>query len=114
MEPEEEAAAPAAKRRSTDGRAEEVACLHILQKHTGSRNPKTWKGDTVSRDKVAAEENLLALKKQIDREIFFKMLFQTDAKTGKTPLGLLRFETIFLKLLRCIVWVFYPSTTAKV
>ncbi|CAF4262385.1 unnamed protein product, partial [Rotaria sordida] len=36
----------------------QVQVLHILVKHTGSRNPKNYKGETITRSKTEARNRL--------------------------------------------------------
>jgi len=37
---------------------DQVQALHILVKHTGSRNPKNYKGETITRSKEEARHRL--------------------------------------------------------
>jgi hypothetical protein len=37
---------------------DQVQVLHILVKHTGSRNPKNYKGETITRSKTEARQRL--------------------------------------------------------
>ena len=38
--------------------SDQVQVLHILVKHTGSRNPKNYKGETITRSKDEARRRL--------------------------------------------------------
>lgn len=38
--------------------SDQVQALHILVKHTGSRNPKNYKGETITRSKAEARAKL--------------------------------------------------------
>lgn len=40
------------------GNNDQVQVLHILVKHTGSRNPKNYKGETITRSKDEARKKL--------------------------------------------------------
>jgi len=48
--------------KSSSGRkaatGDQVQVLHILVKHTGSRNPKNYKGETITRSKEEARKRL--------------------------------------------------------
>lgn len=43
----------------------EVRCRHILIKHSGSRNPSSWKSDRITRSKEQALEIVASLREQI-------------------------------------------------
>jgi len=43
---------------SSARRGDQVQALHILVKHTGSRNPKNYKGETITRSKEEARKKL--------------------------------------------------------
>lgn len=43
------------------GNGDQVQVLHILVKHTGSRNPKNYKGETITRSKEDARKRLNGL-----------------------------------------------------
>lgn len=45
-------------RKAAGGGADQVQVLHILVKHTGSRNPKNYKGETITRSKEEARRRL--------------------------------------------------------
>jgi peptidyl-prolyl cis-trans isomerase NIMA-interacting 1 len=46
-----------ASRKAANG-SDQVQVLHILVKHTGSRNPKNYKGETITRSKEEAQYRL--------------------------------------------------------
>lgn len=48
---------PSANRKAASGN-DQVQVLHILVKHTGSRNPKNYKGETITRSKDEARRRL--------------------------------------------------------
>ncbi|BFU24430.1 peptidyl-prolyl cis-trans isomerase, putative [Entamoeba histolytica HM-1:IMSS-B] len=43
----------------------QVFCSHILVKHTGSRNPHSWRETTITRTKEQAIQKLKVLREQI-------------------------------------------------
>lgn len=45
-------------RKAASGADDQVQALHILVKHTGSRNPKNYKGETITRSKDEARHRL--------------------------------------------------------
>jgi NIMA-interacting peptidyl-prolyl cis-trans isomerase 1 len=47
---------PSSSRKAANG--DQVQVLHILVKHTGSRNPKNYKGETITRSKEEARNRL--------------------------------------------------------
>jgi hypothetical protein len=47
---------PSGGRKAANG--DQVQVLHILVKHTGSRNPKNYKGETITRSKEDARKRL--------------------------------------------------------
>jgi NIMA-interacting peptidyl-prolyl cis-trans isomerase 1 len=47
---------PSSGRKGANG--DQVQVLHILVKHTGSRNPKNYKGETITRSKEEARKRL--------------------------------------------------------
>jgi hypothetical protein len=47
---------PSGGRKAASG--DQVQVLHILVKHTGSRNPKNYKGETITRSKEEARKRL--------------------------------------------------------
>jgi len=56
---------PNAKKAKT----EKVSCRHLLVKHEGSRRPKSWKSDTITRSKQEAIEIILKYREEIMKGI---------------------------------------------
>ena len=73
----------------------EVRCLHILKKHTGSRNPKNWKKETITRSKEEACSLIEALRvKVVDAGADFGKLAgeESDCSSAKRGGDLGTFE----------------------
>lgn len=50
-----------------------IRCAHLLVKHSGSRNPKNWKGDVISRSQEEAYQKIKQLKNSIaDDPVHFR------------------------------------------
>ena len=66
----------------------EVRCLHILQKHTGSRNPvNRRKGEQVTRSKEEAIANIQNFRSQINSAEDFQRIAQEHSECGSGEQG---------------------------
>jgi len=78
---------PSSGRKAANG--DQVQVLHILVKHTGSRNPKNYKGETITRSKDDArkrlDEIINELKNSDDLESTFRHIAKdkSDCSSGQ-------------------------------
>jgi len=77
---------PAKKPRlDTPAAKDEIQCAHILVKYAGSRNPSTWRGETVSRSRDEALAVLEALRTRLTQGESFEelALAHSDCSSAK-------------------------------
>ncbi|CAF1154975.1 unnamed protein product [Adineta steineri] len=69
---------PSGGRKSGNG--DQVQVLHILVKHTGSRNPKNYKGETITRSKEEARRKLDDIINELNNASDLESTFRRIAK----------------------------------
>ena len=58
-------ASPAKKRKVEDDNKEQVQCLHILRKHSGSRRPSSWREENITQSKDDAIRQITEFRTQL-------------------------------------------------
>ncbi|CAG9460410.1 unnamed protein product [Pedinophyceae sp. YPF-701] len=66
---------------------ETVQCLHLLLKHSGSRRPANWKGETITRSLEEARAGVLAFRERIVQGESFEELAQQHSDCSSAKRG---------------------------
>ncbi len=67
---------------------DQVRCSHILQKHTGSRNPfDSYRNKKVTRSSEEAMENIVKLREQVNNHENFSIFAKEFSECGSAAKG---------------------------
>ena len=86
-------ASPAKKRKAEDAeKKEQVQCLHILRKHSGSRRPSSWREEEITQSKEDAirqitEFRTQLLQRQDDMETLFRSIASKESDCSSAKSG---------------------------